>query len=274
MEPLCARHRGAANFAAVLDAATEDNEEVVITRSGDKVVCCRHQSARIRGLKETAYLLDSRATARRLMESVENVERGLQGVMRWNYQSDTYASITQTPTKPPSTANSSLSSSIWWTLKPISSTPPPATPPPTHQQTYGEMFLGTERLLHLYGFQVNNTTLKAACITIVIGLASILFPDQPVRLSIDRPNGENVMIACDSGPRSRKAVIDECTLSCRFAMPPVRTSMPVSRNATPRRAWSTSDGIIPQGRQAPAIQSPSNGTVQLTVPMTITTSDG
>ncbi|MCP2290288.1 antitoxin YefM [Nocardia amikacinitolerans] len=66
-----------ANFAAVLDAATEDNDEVVITRSGDKepavVISLREYEA----LKETAYLLGSRANARRLMESIENVERGL-----------------------------------------------------------------------------------------------------------------------------------------------------------------------------------------------------
>ncbi|MEV0028518.1 type II toxin-antitoxin system prevent-host-death family antitoxin [Nocardia sp. NPDC050793] len=65
-----------ANFTAVLDAATEGNDEVVITRSGDKepavVISLREYEA----LKETAYLLDSRANARRLMESIDNVERG------------------------------------------------------------------------------------------------------------------------------------------------------------------------------------------------------
>ncbi|MGW5436585.1 type II toxin-antitoxin system Phd/YefM family antitoxin [Nocardia asteroides] len=65
-----------ANFAAVLDAATEDNDEVVITRSGDKepavVISLREYEA----LKETAYLLGSRANARRLMESIDNVEAG------------------------------------------------------------------------------------------------------------------------------------------------------------------------------------------------------
>ncbi|MFJ4650162.1 type II toxin-antitoxin system Phd/YefM family antitoxin [Nocardia sp. NPDC088792] len=65
-----------ANFAAVLDAATEDNEEVIITRSGDKepavVISLREYEA----LKETAYLLGSRANARRLLESVENVRAG------------------------------------------------------------------------------------------------------------------------------------------------------------------------------------------------------
>lgn len=65
-----------AKFAAVLDAVTEDNDEVVITRSGDKepavVISLREYEA----LKETAYLLGSRANARRLMESIDAVDRG------------------------------------------------------------------------------------------------------------------------------------------------------------------------------------------------------
>ncbi|GAB4582412.1 type II toxin-antitoxin system Phd/YefM family antitoxin [Nocardia sp. IFM 10818] len=65
-----------ANFAAVLDAATEDNDEVIITRSGGKeaavVISLREWSA----LKETSYLLSSRANARRLMEAIDRAERG------------------------------------------------------------------------------------------------------------------------------------------------------------------------------------------------------
>ncbi len=63
-----------ANFAAVLDAATEDNEEVVITRSGGKepavVISLREWSA----MKETNYLLSSRKNARRLLEAIERAE--------------------------------------------------------------------------------------------------------------------------------------------------------------------------------------------------------
>ncbi len=54
-----------ANFAAVLDAATEDHDEVVITRSGKEsavVISLREYEA----LKETAYLLGTTANARRL----------------------------------------------------------------------------------------------------------------------------------------------------------------------------------------------------------------
>lgn len=64
------------NFAAVLDAATEDDDEVIITRSGDRepavVISLREYEA----LKETAYLLSSRMNARRLAESIENVRAG------------------------------------------------------------------------------------------------------------------------------------------------------------------------------------------------------
>ncbi|MGW4742186.1 type II toxin-antitoxin system Phd/YefM family antitoxin [Nocardia xishanensis] len=66
-----------ADFRAVLDAATEDSDEVVIDRNGGEepavVIGVREYEA----LRETAYLLGSRANARRLMESLDNVELGL-----------------------------------------------------------------------------------------------------------------------------------------------------------------------------------------------------
>ncbi|MET8779734.1 type II toxin-antitoxin system Phd/YefM family antitoxin [Nocardia sp. NPDC004654] len=46
-----------ANFAAVLDAATEDNDEVVITRSGDREPAVVISPREYEALKETAYLL-------------------------------------------------------------------------------------------------------------------------------------------------------------------------------------------------------------------------
>jgi antitoxin YefM len=66
-----------ANFAAVLDAATEDNDEVVITRSGDKEAAVVISLREYEALKETAYLLSSRTNARRLLESIDNVRAGL-----------------------------------------------------------------------------------------------------------------------------------------------------------------------------------------------------
>jgi len=65
-----------ANFAAVLDAATEDNDEVVITRSGEKEAAVVISLREYEALKETAYLLSSRANARRLLESIDNVRNG------------------------------------------------------------------------------------------------------------------------------------------------------------------------------------------------------
>ncbi|MFI5780102.1 type II toxin-antitoxin system Phd/YefM family antitoxin [Nocardia sp. NPDC051570] len=64
------------NFAAVLDAATEDNEEVVITRSGGKeaavVVSLREWEA----MKETAYLLSNPANAAWLAKGIAQAEAG------------------------------------------------------------------------------------------------------------------------------------------------------------------------------------------------------
>jgi antitoxin YefM len=64
-----------ARYAEVLDAVVNDREEVVITRAG-------HEPAVIvsledyESLKETAYLLRSPANARRLLESIEELEGG------------------------------------------------------------------------------------------------------------------------------------------------------------------------------------------------------
>jgi antitoxin YefM len=64
-----------ARYAEVLDAVVNDREEVVITRAG-------HEPAVIvslddyQSLKETAYLLRSPVNARRLLESIDQLEAG------------------------------------------------------------------------------------------------------------------------------------------------------------------------------------------------------
>lgn len=64
------------NFAAVLDAATEDNDEVVITRSGNKepavVISLREWEA----MKETAYLLSNPANAAWLARGIAEADAG------------------------------------------------------------------------------------------------------------------------------------------------------------------------------------------------------
>lgn len=69
-----------ARYAEVLDSVVNDREEVVITRAG-------HEPAVIvslddyESLKETAYLLRSPVNARRLLESIDQLEAG-KGVER------------------------------------------------------------------------------------------------------------------------------------------------------------------------------------------------
>ena len=64
-----------ARYAEVLDSVVDDREAVVITRSG-------HEPAVIvsledfESLRETAYLLRSPATARRLLDAMERLEAG------------------------------------------------------------------------------------------------------------------------------------------------------------------------------------------------------
>lgn len=64
-----------ARFAETLNAVVNDREEVVITRAGhDPVVIV--SLADYESLKETAYLLRSPENARRLLTSIERLERG------------------------------------------------------------------------------------------------------------------------------------------------------------------------------------------------------
>jgi len=64
-----------ANYAATLDAVTDDREEIVITRAGHEPVVIVALDD-YESLKETAYLLRSPSNARRLIGSIERLERG------------------------------------------------------------------------------------------------------------------------------------------------------------------------------------------------------
>ncbi|MEV6794970.1 type II toxin-antitoxin system prevent-host-death family antitoxin [Streptomyces sp. NPDC051320] len=64
-----------AKYAETLNAVVDDREEVIVTRAGhDPVVIVALDE--YESLKETAYLLRSPANARRLLASIERLERG------------------------------------------------------------------------------------------------------------------------------------------------------------------------------------------------------
>lgn len=64
-----------ANFADMLDAAVEDHEEVIITRSGrDSAVLISLDD--YNAIKETEYLLSNPANARHLRESIAQANAG------------------------------------------------------------------------------------------------------------------------------------------------------------------------------------------------------
>ncbi|WP_326502828.1 type II toxin-antitoxin system prevent-host-death family antitoxin [Rothia nasimurium] len=64
-----------ANYAQVLDIAVEDLEEVVITRAGREPAVIL-SLAEYESLKETAHLVRSPANARRLLDSIDELEAG------------------------------------------------------------------------------------------------------------------------------------------------------------------------------------------------------
>ncbi|MGL5859372.1 MAG: type II toxin-antitoxin system Phd/YefM family antitoxin [Angustibacter sp.] len=64
-----------ANYARTLDSVIDDREEVVITRAGRESVVIV-SLADYQSLKETAYLLQNPANARRLLASIERLEAG------------------------------------------------------------------------------------------------------------------------------------------------------------------------------------------------------
>ncbi|SPF67973.1 Antitoxin Phd_YefM, type II toxin-antitoxin system [Propionibacterium ruminifibrarum] len=64
-----------ARYAEVLDAVTDDREEVIITRAGhDPVVMISLED--YESLRETAYLMRSPENSRRLLDAVERLESG------------------------------------------------------------------------------------------------------------------------------------------------------------------------------------------------------
>src|SRR5674476_650348 len=67
-----------ARYAEVLDGVLADREEVVITRAGHEPVVIL-SLADYESLKETAYLLQNPANARRLLASIERLESGAAG---------------------------------------------------------------------------------------------------------------------------------------------------------------------------------------------------
>lgn len=64
-----------AHYAETLDAVVNDREEVVVTRAGHEPVVIV-SLADYESLKETAYLLQNPANARRLLASIERLESG------------------------------------------------------------------------------------------------------------------------------------------------------------------------------------------------------
>jgi antitoxin YefM len=68
------------NLASTINRVCEDHAPVVITRNRDQAVVMM-SLAEYESLQETAYLLRSPANAKRLIESIEALERG-KGVKR------------------------------------------------------------------------------------------------------------------------------------------------------------------------------------------------
>lgn len=64
-----------ANFAKTMDSVVDDHAPVIITRQGEGAVVMVSLED-YKSLEETAYLLRSPANARRLLESVAELERG------------------------------------------------------------------------------------------------------------------------------------------------------------------------------------------------------
>lgn len=63
-----------ANFAKVLDDVVNDREETVVTRAGHEPVVIV-SLAEYESLRETAHLIGTPANARRLLDSVERLEK-------------------------------------------------------------------------------------------------------------------------------------------------------------------------------------------------------
>jgi antitoxin YefM len=70
-----------ANLADTMDKVCEDHEPVIITRNGSEQAVVMMSLEDYKALEETAYLLRSPKNARRLFESIANLEAG-QGTER------------------------------------------------------------------------------------------------------------------------------------------------------------------------------------------------
>lgn len=64
-----------ARYAEVLEAVTNDREEIVITRAGHEPVVMMSLDD-YESLRETAHLMRSPANARRLLDAMERLEAG------------------------------------------------------------------------------------------------------------------------------------------------------------------------------------------------------
>lgn len=64
-----------ANLAATMDKVCEDRDPVIITRKREQAVVMMSLEE-FEALEETAYLLKSPANARRLLESIHQLEQG------------------------------------------------------------------------------------------------------------------------------------------------------------------------------------------------------
>lgn len=80
-----------ANFAAILDAVTDDREEVIIHRQGHEPVVIISLED-YESLMETVYLLRVPANAIQLLESMERLRRG-EGVARELIDPDAVAEV-------------------------------------------------------------------------------------------------------------------------------------------------------------------------------------
>jgi antitoxin YefM len=63
------------NLAATMDRVCEDNEAVIITRNRDQAVVMISLEE-YKALEETAYLIRSPANAKRLIDSIQSLEKG------------------------------------------------------------------------------------------------------------------------------------------------------------------------------------------------------
>jgi antitoxin YefM len=63
------------NLASTMDETIDNHEPIIITRSNDRAVVMMSLED-FNAWQETAYLMSNPANARRLMRSIENLEKG------------------------------------------------------------------------------------------------------------------------------------------------------------------------------------------------------